>query len=187
MAVESNHLNKSLQKLIESCSSNQDEAAIAYNELRNSLVRFFQVKGDSDPDEAADLTLDRAALKISKNTSIENLMGYCLGVARFIFLERVKRTKKLNDAAAEFYRRRNSSEIFQETDDELFVFRECLEELTNAEKLFLRSYFVDLPSSELEKRRRQICVENDITPNTLRLKVFRLRQRLENCVKNKLR
>lgn len=187
MAVESNQLNKSLQRLLEIFSSNQDEAGITYNELRNSLVRFFQIKGDFDPDEAADLTLDRAALKVPKDTPIENLTGFCFGVARFIFLERVKRTKKLNVAADEFYRKRNLSEIVQETDDEFFVFRDCFEKLTSAEKLFLRGYFVDLSFSELDKCRRQICLENDITPNNLRLKVFRLRQRLENCVKNKLR
>lgn len=187
MAVESNQFNKSLQMLLEIRCSNQDEAGVAYNELRNSLVRFFQIKGDSDPDEAADLTLDRAALKIPKDTPIENLTGYCFGVARFIFLERVRRTKKLNDAAAEFYSKRNSSEIVQETDDEFTVLRKCFEKLTNAEKLFLRDYFADLPFSELDKSRRQTCLENDITPNNLRLRVFRLRQRLENCVKNKLR
>lgn len=187
MAVESNQLNKSLQKLIEICASNQDGASIAYNELRNSLVRFFQIKGDFDPDEAADLTLDRAALKIPQDTSIENLTGYCFGVARFIFLERVRHAKKLNAAADEFYRMKNSSGIVRETDDEFFAFRECFEKLTSAEKLFLRDYFADLPFSELDKRRRQTCLESGITLNNLRLKVFRLRRRLEDCVKNELR
>ena len=187
MAVESDQFNKSLQMLLEVRSSNQDEAGVVYNELRNSLVRFFQIKGDSDPDEAADLTLDRAALKIPKDTLVENLKGYCFGVARFIFLERVRLTKKLNAAADEFYRGRDSSNIVQEADDEYALLRECFEKLTSAEKLLLRGYFIDLSFSELDKRRRQICLENDITPNNLRLKVFRLRQRLENCVKNKLR
>lgn len=183
MVVESNQFNKPLQGLFEICSSNQDEAGIVYNELRNSLVRFFQIKGDFDPDEAADSTLDRAALKIPKDTLIENLTGYCFGVARFIFLERIKHTKRLNSAAVEFYRQRNLSQINSETNDEFLVFRECFEKLTDIEQLFLRGYFADLTFAELEKSRRQICVENDITPNNLRLKVFRLRQRLENCVK----
>lgn len=188
MEVESNQFNNSLQKLLEICSSNQDEAGVAYNELRNSLVRFFQIKGDSDPDEAADLTLDRVALKISKDTPIENLTSFCFGVARFIFLERLRQTKKLNGAADEFYRNRDLSQFAGETDDgEFSVFRECFEKLTSAEKLFLRDYFADMSSSELDKHRRQLSLENDITLNNLRLKVFRLRQRLENCVKNKLK
>lgn len=187
MTVDSNQHNKSLLKLLEIRSSDQDEAGVAYNELRNSLVRFFRIKGDSDPDEAADLTLDRAAVKMPKDIAAEHLTGYCFGVARFIFLERLKRRKKNNEAADEFYRHRNLSANVQDGDDEFLIFRECFEKLASSEKLFLSGYFVDLPSAELEESRRQMCQKNNITLNNLRLKVFRLRQRLENCVKNKLK
>lgn len=188
MAEKLTQPDKSLQKLIDFCSSNENPGGFSYNELRESLVKSFRLKADTDPETAADLALDRVAFKVTQSVKIEDLTKYSIGVARFIFLERLKQNKHERLAADEFYSNRIVEETdTEETDVQLRKWRECFETLANDERELLRKYFAELSFSELNERRSQICSDRKISLNNLRLKIFRLRQRLEKCVKNKLR
>ena len=179
-----NITSESFNQLLKAISSDKLEAGVAYTKLRDSLVRFFQLKGDFAPDEAADETLDRVAIKFSQNTEIDDLTKYSFGVARFIFLERLKLANKEKIAAEGFYKDKISLKTEEESDG-FSPLRECFERLDNEEKNILQTYFADIPHSKLIEQREQFSVKNDISVNNLRLKIFRLRQRLENCVKAK--
>ncbi len=82
--------SESLAELLKAFSSNEDKAAFAYTKLRDSLVRYFQLKGISEADEAADETLDRLAEKIKQGVKIDNPSGFAFGIAKFIFLEKIR-------------------------------------------------------------------------------------------------
>ncbi len=177
--------DKSLNVLLESFTENQDEAGRAYTNLRNSLVRYFQIKGDFDADEAADATLDRVAAKLAQNTKVDNLTKYSFGVARLIFLERLRTAEKAGTAQTEFYAQQKSDKTDEQTDD-FSIFRECFDVLIDEEKEILKNYFADLPFANLTAHREDLSLKYNVSLNNMRLKVFRLRQRLENCLKNKL-
>jgi DNA-directed RNA polymerase specialized sigma24 family protein len=172
---------ESLKILLANLSSNPNEAAAAYTNLRNSLVRFFQLKGDFDADEAADSTLDRVALKLSQSTEVTNVTSYGFGVARLIFLERLRISEKNKKAHDGFYNDQKRDEA-----DNYSVFRECFEKLQQKEKEILEDYFADMPSSDLMIYREKLSAKYDISLNNLRIKVFRLRRRLDDCLKQKL-
>ena len=106
-------------------------------------------------------------------------------MARFIFLERLRLSNNERIAAEGFYPNKITLKTEVE-DDEFEPLRDCFEKLDEEEKNILRKYFADVPYSKLIENREEICVENNITANHLRLKVFRLRQSLYNCVKKKL-
>lgn len=175
----------SLQKLIDYCSSNSASAP-SYNELRNTLIRYFQLKADIDPETAADQTLDRVGVKIQQQTEILDLKKYSIGVARFIFLERIKVHAREKEAAAEYYSGQESKPVEYEEDTRLRKWRECFQSLNSDERILLKNYFADLPFSPLNEKRIRLCSEYQISMNNLRLKVFRLRQRLEKCVQKNL-
>ncbi len=185
MTKNSKQPTESLQNLLNLLGTDSLEAANAYNRLRSSLVRFFILKGDGEAEEATDETLDRVLQKISDETKIADLQKYCFGVARFIFLERIKRSKKETEAVKEFYENDLLEKNAEENDSFSFL-RECFNELPKAERQFLQRYFADIPYSELDKQRLEITVEQGISLNSLRLKIFRLRKRLNECLKNKL-
>jgi hypothetical protein len=176
--------SESLKKLLRSFSDDNAAAGAAYTKLRDSLVRFFALKGDINPGEAADETLDRVALKFSQNTEIADSTKYSFGVARLIFLERLKEAKKEEIAAKVFYTDRISLKPDKEI-DEFSTLRECFNQLNVEEKTVLELYFADLPPAALCEQRKNLTIRHNITLNNLRLKVFRLRERLEKCVKNK--
>jgi hypothetical protein len=175
-----------LNKLLDSLSKDKTVAGIAYTKLRNSLIRFFDVKGDSTPEDSADITLDRVAMKISQNVEIPDVTKYSFGVARFVFLERLRLAKKDKIAAEGFYADKISTKTEPEPDN-FQPLRECFNNLEDNEKQILREYFADIPASKLFEQRKELQIKYNISLNSLRVKVFRLRERLENCVKNKLK
>jgi|SRR5579871_3079327 len=72
----------------------REAAGQIYQHLRESLVRYFERRRCSVADVLADQTLDRVAAKaMEKSISIsgKNPGGYCLRVARFIYLEYLRR------------------------------------------------------------------------------------------------
>lgn len=177
--------NESFRILLEALKSHSSDAGSAYTNLRNSLVRYFQIKDDVDTDEAADEVLDRVALKLSQNTEIKNLTQYSFGVASLIFLERLRAAAKNKKAQTEFYaaREKQSNDDLQ---DDFVYFRECFQKLSLAEKNFMKDYFPDLPFTELTPHREKLCAEKKLSINNLRIKIYRLKQRLEDCVRKKL-
>ncbi len=179
--------NEKINELLKALSPEGEEAATAYTKLQNSLVRFFQIKGDFDSLEAADLALDRVALKISQETKIDDLTKYAFGVARLIFFERLRQVEKERKAADGFYANKIAEYKVKDEDSDIFrLHRECFESLEIAEKKLLADYFLDLPYPKQNENRIQLSAKHSISMVNLRLKVFRLRKRLEECLRSKL-
>ncbi len=172
---------ESLKKLLAAFSPDEAESAAAYTLLCDSLVRFFQLKGISDADKAADETIDRVAEKINQDASIEDLRKFAFGVARFVFLERLRREQRRSRAVDAFYLTDSATKEFGES-AEIENFRECFNNLYDHERRLLLGYFQDLPADELFEQRRVLAERENIELNALRNRVSRLRKRLEECL-----
>ncbi len=182
LTVAKNLTAESLNLLLARFSADKRESAIVYTDLRDSLIRFFQLKGDAEPESAADETLDRTAAKIAAETPIIDVKKYCFGVARLIFLERTRLAHREKNAAEEFFKAGDSLTANSET-NEFDFFRECFDSLPAADRNFLQNYFADLPYAELIESRRRLMGETGISLEQMRVKIFRLRKNLEKCVR----
>lgn len=178
--------SKSLAKLLNAFSTDEAAAALAYTKLRDALVRYFQVKGVSDPFEAADATIDRVADKVEENTSIEDLTKFSFGVAKFIFFERARIAKSQMRAADGFYLKTGFVENPLDR-DHLDPLRECFLSLSKDDKKLLSMYFADMSADEIFLFRQKTADYHNISLNTLRIRVSRLRKRLEDCVNSMLK
>ncbi len=176
--------SESLAALLNSFSSNEEEAAFAYTKLRDKLVRYFQLKGISETDEAADATIDRVAAKLNQNTKIEDLTRYAFGVAKKVFLERLRASQVEKRATARFYEKSGKNDGAVET-SYLEPLRSCFDSLYEDEQKLLLSYFEDLPSDQLFEHRQKLAERQGVSLNTLRNRVSRIRKRLEDCVGKK--
>ena len=74
-------------RLLESLHPDPGRAAEEYERLRRALVRFFDWRGISAPDESADEVLDRLGHKL-EDTSVQDVRKYAHGIARLVALER---------------------------------------------------------------------------------------------------
>ncbi|CAN5382097.1 hypothetical protein BH10ACI1_BH10ACI1_12330 [soil metagenome] len=170
--------------LLRAFSADEKSAVAAYTKLRASLVRFFQIKGDVAPEESADETIERVAAKLGETVQIEDLTKYSFGTARLVFLENLRKSQKQKKAFEDF-RWANELQKNDEEADDFAPFRECFESLPDAEKNILQKYFEDLPYAKLNENRQKLTGKLGVSVNNLRLKIFRMRRRLEDCVRGK--
>jgi len=176
--------SEALEKLLKTFSDDKMAAATAYADLRDSLLRFFQLRGISDPDEAADETLDRIPERINPNTKKDDVKFIAFSIAKFVFLEKIRQEQKQKAAADGFYQQRGTPKMPGDADG-YETLRECLKSLYDRERALLLEYFTDLPSQKLAAHRQQMAARENMDLNTLRNRISRLRKRLEDCVSRK--
>ena len=176
--------SESLTKLLKAFSRDEVEAAHAYQDLRDSLVRFFRLKGISDCDKAADDTIDRIPERISETTKDEDIKYIAFSIAKFVFLEKVREERKQGAAVDGFYLK-NDAPRASGAADEFERLRECFARLYENERELLIRYFADLPPDELAAHRQKLARQAGIDLNSLRNRVSRLRRRLEECANEK--
>src|SRR5712692_3511820 len=73
--------------LLDSLGPDRDAAGDRYLEIRRNLVRLFEWRGCSTPDEYADETINRCAKKIGEGEEIRDVATYSIGVARMLVRE----------------------------------------------------------------------------------------------------
>src|SRR5439155_10912346 len=74
-------------RLLDSLSADREDAGRRYLEIRRNLVRLFEWRGCSTPDEWADETINRCARKIWEGEEIRDVATYCIGIARMVVRE----------------------------------------------------------------------------------------------------
>src|SRR5881409_3305162 len=88
--------------LLASLAPDRDVAARRYLEVRKNLVRLFEWRGCSTPEEYADEAINRCAKKISEGENIRDIASYCIGIARMLLLEmsrdRAREARSLDEA-----------------------------------------------------------------------------------------
>jgi RNA polymerase sigma factor (sigma-70 family) len=78
---------KALAKLLERLDPDWEVAGGKYEDERRKLIRFFERRSISSPDELADATLDRVGQKLNEGEQIENIGGYFYATAQLILKE----------------------------------------------------------------------------------------------------
>jgi hypothetical protein len=173
---------QSFTRLLAALDPDRARAGARYEDLRRTLVRFFEWRGAPFPEQHADETFDRVARRLDEGLEIGNIGGYCYNVARLILLE----TRKSNDA------RRvpidsvslAAPERVADADDRerrLACLDRCLRALPHDGRELILDYY------RLERRdridaRRALAVRLGIRPEALANRALRLRDKLEHCV-----
>jgi DNA-directed RNA polymerase specialized sigma24 family protein len=169
-----------LARLLARLGADEERAAIEYERLRRTLVRFFDWRGVWPADEYADQVLDRLARKLEE-TPVDDVWNYAHGIARLLLLEHRRRPAALSietagDPAAW------PTPLASGDDQRLFdCFDRCLAEFpADSRSLMLRYYEGD--RSDKISNRRRLAAALAVSESALRSRVQRLRDRLEQCV-----
>ncbi len=75
------------ENLLAGLAPDREIAGEKYVQLRNSLLRYFEVRGISGAETAADEVINRLARKLESGLQLENPYTYALGIARLLTLE----------------------------------------------------------------------------------------------------
>ncbi len=164
-----------------------------YLEIRRRLVQYFDRRGCLTADELADETLNRAARKLAEVGHIENVAPaqYCYVLARFVFLEYIRRpgqkdsefdeTARL-DGVASASSRPNSESDGETRERSMASLSRCLEKLPTADQHLILEYYQGDKREKID-RRSKLAERHGLTLNALSVRACRIRNKLEQCVK----
>lgn len=173
-------------RFLEHLSPDAEEAGRLYTRLHKKLTGFFYLKGISEAGKAADETLDRAAVKIYAGTPVPDVPKYCLGIARNVVKEGLRREQREKSVYMRFV-----EGLSDDSDEEIErierVLRPCFEELSDEERELLLNYCQVLRGRARAEHRRQLADTMKTTVLALRMRVTRLRGILSECVQKRSR
>jgi DNA-directed RNA polymerase specialized sigma24 family protein len=161
-----------------------------YIGMRRRLVAYFYRKNCATPEDLADETLDRVARRLEEEniSEAEDPAKYCYIVARYVFMEHLRSTRR-EDAVASHLQRSTSEAItnFHKTEsvDDLMLscLEGCISTLDQESRQIILGYYVGKEREKIENR-RSLAERLGITSNALSIRACRIRSKLETCVRN---
>ena len=179
-------LQTGFDKLLALLDTDRDAAGVKYEVLRARLIKFFEWRNCETADELADTVFERLVKKIADGEEIQNINAYAAGVAQFVFKEYLRNLARRGAALEENPEVRGLAE--KDAEDEAGKTRfdcleRCLAEIDAETRRLLIAYH-DTDERTLIRTRKRLADSLSISLNTLRIRVCRLKGKLENCVRD---
>ena len=178
-------MQEDFETLLSLLASNREEAGAKYEELRKGLMRYFYLKGSSEPETLADETITRASAKISKLITDQNfqLQRYFYAIAVKVFLEYLKKEKKTKVYYSEGRQYNHWQNLDESEYDEskYACLEKCLTKISADEKELVIGYF-SKKGGESIAHRRKMAKRFNLKVENLHVRIFRLKKVLRNCV-----
>jgi DNA-directed RNA polymerase specialized sigma24 family protein len=172
-----------------------ERAGEQYEKIRQKLVKLFEWRGCPHAEECADETFNRVAQKISEGISIwtNDPYSYFHGVALNVLREYwrgAEQTAKTLEEVAQIH------VLSEDPEDLLLLEREqrekerlleclnrCMQKLS-PESLHLITRYHQGEETLDKARRKELAQSLGIPLNALRIRAYRIRAAIEECVKN---
>ncbi|HWP44777.1 MAG TPA: hypothetical protein VNO14_16130 [Blastocatellia bacterium] len=170
-----------------------DSGGEKYLEMRRRLVSYFDRKNCLSPDELADETLNRVARRLEEEGALitDTPAHYCYIVAKFVFLEYLRRSERsevsFDEVPASSQPSSNPARADEARDERaeeerrLECLDRCLQRLDAESRELIILYYRGEQRAKIENR-RAMAARLGITVNALSIRACRIRDRLESCV-----
>lgn len=176
---------QALEALLALLDDDPEAAGRQYEDIRSRLVRIFRWRGCHHPEELADETMNRVAHKAAEGLELrsDDPFRYFCGVAQLVFKEVLREQRRKRDALTEIQRQEPppAPPEPEEDDPRLDCLRGCLEELPPDDRHLMTRYYTGDGSRRI-RNRKALAAELDVAMNALRIRAYRLRNKLEQCV-----
>ena len=169
-------------RLLEALGTDRERAAVEYQRLHARVSGLLRWWGSPRPDELADETLDRVARKLDEGTEISpgSLGAFARGVARLVFYEST-RSPRHQESPLPAELEPDAPADGSETERSLACLDRCLDQLSAHDRECVLRYHDPGNEKNIDARRR-LASALGISPTALRIRAFRIRERLEACV-----
>lgn len=178
--------------LLAQLDPDRERAGERYELIRCKLVRLFEWRGCAAPEDLADETINRVARRLAEGVELRSAdpYGYFCGVAHLLYKEVLRR------AAREHRALEGSGELLLPTalpvipeeepgDDRLDCLRRCLATLPADQRDLVLRYYQGGESNI--RTRKALSQELNVPMNALRIRVHRVRRKLESCLEGCLK
>lgn len=184
MARDSAIRSQSLDEILTWLDPDREIAANKYVQLRNDLTNIFKWRGCADPEGLTDDVFDRVEKKVHevRPTYKGDPRHYFHAVANNVFMESLKKVKtqvSLEDAELpEPITTESNEEGTAELEECL---ESCLQELTREKRELIAGYYAKEKQAKIDHR-SELAQQLGISIETLRVKVYRIRLSLQECI-----
>ncbi len=184
MARDSAIPPESFDEILVWLNPDREVAGTIYVQLRQDLTKIFTWNRCSDPDGLTDDVFDRVAKKVHevRKTYVGDPKLYFYGVARNLIKEIPKKIKTQitlqGTEPASDPRREAEQETANMREDCL---RTCLQKLSQEKRELILAYYARDKQAKIDHR-TEMAQRLGISVETLRVKAFRIRATLEQCL-----
>jgi len=146
-----------------------------YEEIRKRLIKIFTGRACAEAEDLADETINRVISKLNElGPEFEGDRGrYFFGVANKVYLE----SKRRKSPQPPQFTPPDPNQI----ELEFRCMERCIETLSEGNRYLLLQYYGAEGSTKVEQRKR-LAEELGIAPNALRIRAYRIRVCLQDCM-----
>jgi len=173
---------QAFDSLLAYLAPDRNTAAKKYIEFRRNLVRFFEWRGCSAPEDYADEVMNRGAKRIAEGEDIRDPAMYLVGIARmFLFENRHQRAREQQPVSEVLVQSKTTPyEIEYDRDQRVVCLRRCLQQVSPESRKLILLYYEGDKSEKIDNRKKLMELLK-IPANTLRARALRIRERLQSC------
>jgi len=166
---------ESFEALLHWLDPDRERAGVRYEEIRRRLVRIFTYRGCLGAEYLADETINRVIRNVESARSFSgDPVRYFYGVANKVHLEYV-RTRPANSVDSD------EPKGLEQVRIEFSCLEECLSTLSPENRELILQYYERKKSSKGEVR-QQLAANLGIGVNALRIRAYRVRSSLVECI-----
>lgn len=176
-------------KLLLRLDPDRARAALKYEQIRRRLMRTFEWNDCLLPADLADETINRVARKLADGEEVRNLEAYFSAIARHVLQEYWRELKKEPVSLEELSlsqvpdgSRKLGSPLARQGSDSngAECMERCMKKLPSEERQLIMAYERGEKGTRIRNRER-LASRFKMSANALRLRVFRIKQKLEVC------
>jgi len=161
--------------LLDWLDPDREQAGIKYEDIRKRLIKIFTGRACVEAEDLADETINRVTSRLSeiKKEFKGDRARYFFGVANKVYMEYMRRKPP-------------QPSPFPPTDSnqvevEFRCLEQCMDSLSEENRYLLLKYYGAEGGSKIDQR-KQLAEELGIAANALRIRAYRIRLGLQQCV-----
>jgi RNA polymerase sigma factor (sigma-70 family) len=155
-----------------------------YEDIRWRLTRYFEWNNVFPAEDLVDETLDRVAKKLEE-LEIHDVASYALGVARYVRREAFRQSTRIVSISGEADEGAIPADMsaedqiheHMELERQRCCLQECIQHLPGEDRGLFLAYY--RPEGNVTEARHKLARSLGLTMNALRVRVNRLRERIE--------
>jgi RNA polymerase sigma factor (sigma-70 family) len=189
MARDSAIPPESFEEILAWLNSDRDVAATIYVQLRHDLAKIFSYRGCGDPDGLTDEVFDRVARKVDqvRPTYKGDPRLYFRAVANNLVKEDLKRVKtKVSLEDVDLPEPITDQSQKEEAAAMEECLQSCLQRLSARDRELIVGYYAKEKQAKIDHR-SELADRFAISVETLRVKVYRIRLSLQECIERCLK
>ncbi|HEX6900354.1 MAG TPA: RNA polymerase sigma factor [Thermoanaerobaculia bacterium] len=175
------------EALLKQLHPDREKAAERYEDIRRRLIRLFEWRRCASPEDLTDETINRAARRMAEGVELRSSepYGYFCGIAHLLYKEDLRRAIREQKVLEIGEWSPASLEVEEETSDRrLECLRRCLSLLPPDQRDLVLRYH---QGENNIRNRKTLSEQMGIPMNALRIRVHRIRRKLEDCVQDCLK